>query len=405
MDLPTALVVLIAVAVIAYLVTVVHAATMRTLAAKAEGYRPEERLLAWPKWLSGLVGSLLVLWLLYRVRGILLPFIMGAIIAYLLNPGIDRLERKGWPRNRAIGLVFGVFLLIFVLGALLLVPKMAAQARDLIARYDLFVEQTRRLAAEAQERVEAWGKLVGMLPQDVRNAFSALGDKAQAYGLSLLEAALGWLNRSLVMLSLLIITPIVAFWVLRDYHRLGRKLYRLLPERQRGPTLEVLRDINRVAGGYLLGMATMVVIVGIFTAIVLSVAGVRFSVLLGLMTGILCVIPYLGFPTAVAVVLLTMAVTGKTLGSILIVFGLMLAGNICFDYGVSPRVVGRRVGLHPLLVIFAVLAGGALFKFVGIVLAVPLTGAIKVVLVHFWPEVFSPEPALGRAGPADAAHS
>jgi len=168
---------------------------------------------------------------------------------------------------------------------------------------------------------------------------------------------------------------------------------RALPERQRHEILKVLRDINRVAGGYLLGMVTMVIVVGIFATIVLSVAGVRFAVLLGIMTGVLYVIPYLGFPTAMAAVALTMATMGSSFGGILIVLGVLLAGNVAFDYGVTPRVIGQRVGLHPLLVIFAVLAGAALFKFVGIVLAVPLAGAIKVVLLHFWPEVFGQEPA------------
>ena len=96
MDLPTALVAIIAVAIIAYIVTVVHAATTRTLGGQAETYRPEERLVAWPKWLSGLIGVLLVIWLLYRVKGILLPFMLGAFIAYLLNPGITVLEKRGW---------------------------------------------------------------------------------------------------------------------------------------------------------------------------------------------------------------------------------------------------------------------------------------------------------------------
>jgi predicted PurR-regulated permease PerM len=103
----------------------------------------------------------------------------------------------------------------------------------------------------------------------------------------------------------------------------------------------------------------------------------------------LYVIPYLGFPTAMILVALTMTVTGQSFGVILIVLGVLIAGNICFDYGVTPRVIGQRVGLHPLLVIFAVLAGAALFKLVGILLAVPLMGAVKVVLLHFWPEVFA----------------
>ncbi len=393
MDLPTALVVLIVIAVISYVVTVIHAATILTLAGKGEGYRPEQRLLAWPKWLSALVAVLLVVWLLHRVRAILLPFVLGAVIAYLLNPMIDRLERRKWSRTQAIWAVFSVFLLVFVLAALLLIPASIDQARDVIANYDELVDEARRLVVEAQDTVEGWHTVVGIVPGDLRKAFGDLGEKAQTYARTQLGKGIDWLNRTVVVLSLLIITPVVTFWVLRDYHRLGRRVLRALPERQRTETLKVLREINQVAGGYLLGMATMVIVVGIFATIVLSVAGVRFAVLLGIMTGVLYVIPYLGFPAAMVAIALTMATAGSGFGPILVVLGVLLAGNIAFDYGVTPRVIGQRVGLHPLLVIFAVLAGAALFKFIGIVLAVPLAGAIKVVLLHFWPEVFGQEPA------------
>lgn len=391
MDLPTALVALIAVAVIAYIVTVVHAATTQTLGGQPEVYRPEERLLAWPKWLSGLIGVLLVIWLLYQVRGILLPFVLGAAIAYLLNPGIAQLERRGWPRERAILVVFGVFLVALVLALVLVVPPLTAEARDLVGRYDYYAYQTRQFVMNAQETIVAWGRVVGMVPEDVRRAFANLGERAQEYGASLLRNSLGLLNRSLVLVSLLVITPIVTFWVLRDYQKLGHQLLRALPEPRRGATVAVLSEINKLAGSYLLGMATMMLIVGIFAIAVLSVAQVSFSVLLGIMTGVLYVIPYLGFPTSMAVIALVMGVNGQGAGIILIVLGVLMAGNITFDYGVTPRIIGSRVGLHPLVVIFAVLAGAVLFKFVGIVLAVPVAGAIKVVLLHFWPEVFGPE--------------
>jgi predicted PurR-regulated permease PerM len=391
LDLPTALVAIIAVAIIAYIVTVVHAATTRTLGGQAETYRPEERLVAWPKWLSGLIGVLLVISLLYRVRGILLPFMLGAFIAYLLNPGITVLEKRGWKRERAIGLVFGTFLALFVLAVLLIVPRVTAEARDLVNRYDYYEEQTRHLVMSAQETIVAWGRVVGMLPTDVRKAFANLGEKAQQYAASLLSGSIQLLNRSLVLVSLLVITPIVTFWVLRDYRRLGQKLLRSIPEPRRTAVVAVLSDINQLVGSYLLGMAILVVLVGIFAIIVLSVAGVPFSVLLGIMTGVLYLVPYVGFPASLVVIALTMGVTQHGVGSILMVVGVLFAGNIAFDYLVTPRVIGKRVGLHPLVVIFAVLAGAATFKFIGAVLAVPVAGAIKVVLLHFWPELFSPE--------------
>jgi predicted PurR-regulated permease PerM len=398
LDAETALAALIVVAVIAYVVTVVHAATTRALARRGEAGRPEEGLLVWPRWLTALVAGLLAMWLLYRVRGILLPFIVGAIIAYLLNPAIDRLERRGWPRTQAIALVFGTFLLIFVIAILMVVPAVASQAQDLSSGYGVYAQEARDLMARAREKAELWGQVVGLVPSQVREAFENVAARAQSYALSLLNEALGMLNRSLVIVSLLIITPVVSFWLLRDYHDLGRQVLRVLPERQRETTLAILRDVNQVAGGYLLGMATMAVIVGAYAVAVLTIAGVPFSVLLGAMTGVLYVIPYVGYPTAVVITGLTMVVTGKNLPFILVVLAIMVAGNVISDYGLYPRVVGRRVGLHPLVVIFALLAGGALFGFMGVVLAVPVAGVIKVLSLYFWPQLYQAEPGLVPSG-------
>jgi predicted PurR-regulated permease PerM len=389
-----------AVAVVAYIVTIVHAATTRTLGLQSETYRPEERLLAWPKWLFGLIGVLLVIWLLYRVRGILLPFVLGGLIAYLLNPGIARLERKGWRREKAILVVFGLFLALLVLAVILLVPQFITDANNLVQGYEDYARATRQLWESMRETVEGWGQVVGMLPEEVRSAFSDLANAAQAYGRNVLSKSIIWLNKSVVLVSLLVITPVVTFWVLRDYQRLGERLLRTVPEPRRRSLVEVLGEINKLVGSYLLGMATMMVIVGIFAIIVLTATGVPFSVLLGIMTGVLYVIPYIGFPAAMVVIVLTMAVTDKGLAMILVTLGIMLVGNVAFDYGVQPRVIGKRVGLHPLVVIFSILAGASLFGFVGIVLAVPVAGSIKVVLLHFWPELFSSESEVAQAGDA-----
>lgn len=396
MDLPTALVALMVVAVVAYLVTVIHAATVRQLKLD-ESERPEQGLLMWPRWLLGLIAALLLIWCLYRVRNILLPFIVGAIVAYVLNPAIDRLERRGWTRTNAIGVVFSVFLLLFVIAALLVIPAVAVQAQDLSANYQTYIDQGRKLLGEARRTAELWGQFVGLVPSDVRAAFAEVGDRAQGYALVLLQESLGWLNRSLVIVSLLIISPIVAFWLLRDYHDLGRQVQLVLPVDHRKAMRAILRDINRVAGSYLLGMGIMATIVAAYAILVLTIAGVPFSVLFGLLTGVLYVIPYVGYPTAVVISGLAMAVTGRHLGPILIVLAILVAGNILADYGLYPRVVGRRVGLHPLVVIFALLAGGSLFGFIGVVLAVPLAGVIKVISLYFWPDLFQND---GETAPA-----
>jgi predicted PurR-regulated permease PerM len=392
-DVSIALIAIAVVLVVAYLIIVIHAATMRRMAGLDEGERPEQALLVWPRWLLALAAALVSFWVLYRVREILLPFIVGAIIAYLLNPGIDRLQRRRVERTPAIGIVFGVFLLIFVGVAVLVLPALTAEAKNLGDHYPAYAEAVKNLVGQARRAAEVWGQLVGLVPTDVRAAFAEVGDRAQTYGLSLLQQSIGLLNRSLVIVSLLIISPIVAYWLLRDYHDIGRKVLLVLPERQREPTRKVLRDINQVAGNYLFGMAIMAGIVAAYACIVLAVAGVPFSVLLGIMTGIFYVIPYVGYPSAVIISGLVMASSGRPLGFILVVLAAMVAGNVISDYILYPRIVGHRVGVHPLVVIFAILAGGTLFGFLGVIIAVPLAGVIKVISLHFWPELFQAEPA------------
>jgi len=390
LDLSTAIVALIVVVVLTYVITVIHAATLRVLAHQRGSEEPEASPLAWPRWLWAMVAGLLVIWLLYRVRAILLPFVMGAAIAYLLNPSIDVLQRRGWRRGRAIGVVFGLFLVIFVAVMLLVVPTAAEQAGRLAADYQTYARKGHEFYQGLQHNAKLVGRLVGLLPRDVAAAFAKAGVEVQAYLLSLLQTGPGWLNRSLVIVSLLIITPIVTFWLLRDYHALGRHLLLVLPKRQRETVREMLRDINEMAGRYLLGTIMLSGIVTLYATIVLAVAGVPFSILLGIMTGLFYSVPYIGYPSAVVISGLIMLVSGKKLVFILVVLAIMVVGNLIADQILYPKMVGRRVGLHPLTAIFALLAGGALLGFVGVVLAVPAAAVIKIVILRFWPELGTP---------------
>ncbi len=393
MDVATALLILIAVVVIAYLVTVIHSATLRTLAEGGPAAPPESRLLAWPRWFVGLVVVLFALWALSRVRSILTPFILGAVIAYMLNPLVDRMAVRGIKRNRAISLVFLAFLLLFVIALLIIVPLVASEARGLVADYGDYVQGVRGFAANLERLAVRLGGRFGVVPEDVRQGAARVGQYAQAWGLHLLQSALGWLNRSLSLFFLLIVTPVVTFWLLRDYHNLGRIFLRPLPKGHRQSTVEISHEANRIVGGYLLGLLIMTGLVAVYSTLVLTILGVRFSVLLGVLTGVLSIIPYLGFPAAMLIIALTMLVTGKSVVLIVIVLALHFLGNLASDNLVYPRVIGGRVGLHPLVVIFSILAGGALLNFLGVILAVPLAGVVKVLLTRFWPEVFPAEAA------------
>ncbi len=391
MSFPSLLAWLLAVTVGAYLVTVVYRATQRVLAEDENG-RPETRLVVWPRWLLGVVAGLLAALFLYQVRHILTPFLVGAVVAYALNPVVEVLAGRGMGRNRAISLMFLLVLALVVVGAVLIIPVLVGEAQELVTNYDQYVAQLQAAAARLEETAVRAAGRVGIVPEDVFRALGAVGAYLQRWGLQVLVSALDWLRRSSsLFLGLLVIMPIAAFWLLRDYHVVARLLLRLAPEGQRKSTVEVAAEVNRIVGSYLLGMATMVLVVGIYATLLFLALGARFAVLLGLLTGVLSIIPYLGYPSAMVVVAITMGVTGAGLGKIAVVLGLLVVGNLISDNVVYPRVVGKRMGLHPLVIIFALMAGGALFSFAGMILAVPAAGVIKALLLRFWPEVFAPQ--------------
>ncbi len=385
----TAIVVLITVALVTYLATVIHAATMRSLAERGDEERPETHLITWPRWMFGLLLLLVSLWVLYHVRPILTPFLLGALAAYVLNPVVDRMVTRGSTRGRAVALVFLLLLALVALAAFLIIPAVVNEARTFASDYDTYAARARGLVTDLNEVANRVAGRLGIPPREVQRFFRQFNHRAETSGSDVLLSVWSGLNRGLEILLLLVLTPVVTFWLLRDYHRLGGVLLRLVPETHRSSTVEIAGEINRIVGGYLLGLLTMMVLVGTYSSLVLTLLGVRYSLLLGIITGVLSIIPYFGFPTAMVVIALTMVATGQSVGMIVLAIALHILGNIGSDYLVYPRVVGSRVGLHPLVVIFALLAGGALLQFLGILLAVPTAGVIKMLFCRFWPEPFA----------------
>lgn len=383
MDFGAAVLILIGVVIAAYLVTIVHQLTLRYLAA-GELETAEERLILWPTWMVALLAGLLALWVLYRVRAILLPFVLGVIIAYILDPVTDQMEARGVPRTRAVGLIFLLFLLVVVLAAVVLIPAIVTEARTLIEHYNGYAEATSRWFVGVQQAALRLAERVGVPAARVDEVFARL----RGYGPRLLEEILTWLQDFLGRFGLLIVTPIVAFWLLREYHAIAQVLLRLVPHGQRRYAVDVAGDINRLIGNYLLGVLTTASLVGVYSIIVLLVLGVPYAVLLGFLTGLLSIIPYLGFPAAMVIIAVVMAVTGKGWVLIVVAVGLHIVANMASDYVIAPRIYSGRIGLHPLWVIFAILAGGALLGLPGVILAVPTAGIIKLLLARLWPEPF-----------------
>lgn len=324
-------------------------------------------------WLIGLGLFVLALWLL---SGMLLPFVVGLAVAYLLDPVVDRLERWRLPRWLATTLVLLFFVVILVLLTLLLLPLVQAQVSHLI-------EVLPSYATALRERVLPMiDRLVHRLsPEDVERLRGAAGNYA--------GEVVGWVGRVLTsilsgglalfdVLSVLFITPIVAFYLMRDWDLLVAKVDSWLPLHHAATIREQARQVDATLAGFVRGQALVCLVLGLFYAVALSAAGLDFGLVIGLMAGLLSFIPYVGslfgFVSSTGLALLQF----DDLWRVGIVVGIFLFGQAMEGNVLTPKLVGEKVGLHAVWVIFALLAGGTLFGFVGVLLAVPVAAVIGV---------------------------
>jgi predicted PurR-regulated permease PerM len=320
-----------------------------------------------------------VVLLLLALRDILLPFVAGFALAYLLDPLADRLQKIGVGRLGASLVILVLFVLFFILALVVLVPFAAQQLGALVERLPHYVARLQQLA------VEQAGPLLDRL-----GGRTALPQMQTSVG-NLISQGIAWLGAFLQSLwsggqallsifSLLVVTPVVAFYMLVDWDRMVTTVDSWLPMRHRDTVRTIARDIDQAIAGFVRGQAMVCVILGTFYAVGLSVIGLNFGAIIGMTAGLLSFIPYVGSLTGL---ILSMGVAIvqfwpdwtmilATLG--IFVFGQFVEGNI-----LSPKLVGDSVGLHPVWLMFALLAFGSLFGFVGLLLAVPLAAAVGVI--------------------------
>lgn len=323
-----------------------------------------------------LVALLLALAALYLLRGVLLPFVAGLAIAYFLDPLCDWLERKGCGRALATTVVMIAFTIVVVAVLLLLIPLFQFQVLGLIRSLPDFIAtlqtriepllQTIRHYLTAEQLADLQSSLGGQAGAVVRWIATALG--------TVLSGGLALVN----ILSLIFITPIVTFYLLRDWDRLVAKIDGWLPRAQAEVIREQARLIDRTLAGYARGQATVCLSLAVIYGAGLTIVGLDFGLVVGLLSGLLSFIPFVGTIFGfVASMGLAFAQFSDWL-PIIFVFVIFLIGQILADHVLTPKLVGDRIGLHPVWVIFALLAGGTLFGFVGVLLGLPVAAVVGV---------------------------
>jgi predicted PurR-regulated permease PerM len=318
------------------------------------------------------VSAAVLIFVLWWMGDVILPFIMGGAIAYFLDPLADRLEKLGLSRAMSTIVIALVGVLTFVVLSLAVVPLLVRQLGQLIALApDLLTSFQTFLTARFPDLVQN---------SVVNDTLSTIGDAIKSRGGELAGTLLSSAMTVVNMAVFIVVVPVVTFYMLMDWDRMVAKVDSWLP-RDHAPTIrQIARDIDRVLSGFVRGQVTVCLILGTFYAVALMLAGLEFGLLVGSVAGALTFIPYIGaiIGGALAIGLALFQFWGDWVHigivAAIFAFGQFMEGNI-----VTPKLVGDSIGLHPLWLLFALSAFGTLFGFVGMLVAVPVAAVIGVV--------------------------
>lgn len=329
-------------------------------------------------WLAALAVLILLLWLL---QDILLPFAAGFVLAYFLDPVADALERLGLPRIAATALILAIAVLGVVASILLLAPVLGDQAQrlaqDLPGLLKLLVT---RIDEVTPQRLK---DIIAHTDGSVTGSVGDIAGKATSWLVTVIQSIWSGGQALINLVSLLVVTPIVAFYLLADWDHIVARIDSWLPREHAAEIRVIARDIDAALAGFIRGQGTVCLLLGLFYGLALSLAGLRFGLAIGLGAGFLSFIPYVGaIIGGVLAIGVGLVQFWPDYGSIVLIVAIFAAGQFIEGNFLSPRLVGHSIGLHPVWLMFALFAFGSLFGFAGLLLAVPLA-AIAGVLVRY----------------------
>lgn len=333
---------------------------------------PESRF-----WLFILIAFVLLVWLL---KSVLLPFVAGFAIAYFFNPVVNRIAGSHLPRWVGTTSALLLFILFAVLILVLIVPLIQSQVVSFLQALPSYVNNFK-------QNVVPWAEHIA--GRFAPNGAEQLQNAAQQYAGSIV----GWvgdvlqnvISRGMAIfdvLTLLIVTPVVAFYLLRDWPTLTQVIDDLIPRRYYDSIQTQLQEIDQALSGFVRGQALVCLALGIMYSVGLTLTGLNYGATIGIVAGILSFIPYVGTAFGCIISLLIALAQFNDPMQIGFVMSVFVVGQVIESYFLTPKLVGDRVGLHPVWILFALFVGGALMGFVGILIAVPVAAAIGVLVRH-----------------------
>jgi predicted PurR-regulated permease PerM len=325
------------------------------------------------------LGAIMLLFLV-AVSDILLPFVIGVLVAYLLNPLVEKLTKFVRSRTLASVVVLCAFIAIVALLAIYLLPYIYDQLQQLAVKIPSYINH---IIETYQPRIDALSeRLESFYPEGRKPDLAVVqnvSSSVMAWIAGLLKSVVTSGVNMVNLLSLIFISPIVSLYLLKDWHAILTKLSSLLPKKHKKTVMGLVREMDGMIAAYLRGMLMVAVILAVFYATGLGLAGLNYGVPIGIVTGFLSFIPYVGVLIGVVVSMIVAVFQYShewmPILTVLLVFGVgqFIEGNF-----ITPKIVGESLGLHPVWIIFALLSGGVLLGFVGVVLAVPVAAIIGV---------------------------
>jgi len=343
---------------------------------------PEAEIARFLRQLKFIVLALLALWLVWLLGPILTPFVLGALLGWMGDPLADYLERRGRSRSVAVALVFALMSLIVVLALLVLVPLLERQVGTLLASLPEYQDWLLGTAVPWIEQRTGLELMAWLEPDRLIEWLRSHWQQAGGVATTLF----GYLSRSgfamVAWVANIVLLPILTYYFLRDWDVLVEKVAALVPRDHIDTVSRLARESNDVLAAFLRGQFVVMVALGAIYAVGLQLVGLKLGILIGIIAGLISFIPYLGAATGVvmAVVAALVQAKGLDLQLLALVGVVFVVGQLLESYVLTPRIVGDRIGLHPMAVIFAVMAGGQLFGFLGMLIALPVAAVANVLL-------------------------
>ena len=343
---------------------------------------PEFEIARFLKRLQWLVIAAAVFWLVWMLGPSLTPFVLAALLGWLGDPLVDRLERAGRSRPLAVTIVFVLMSLVLALGLIILVPMIEKQVVTLITGLPEYRDWFMEKAVPWIEQRTGFALMEWLDPNQVVEWVR--GHWQQAGGVA--AAFFGYLSRSgvamIAWIANVLLLPILTFYFLRDWDKLVARVATMIPRDHIGTVSRLANESSDVLSAFLRGQFLVMLALGAIYAIGLSVVGIKLGLLIGVIAGLISFVPYLGAATGIVLALIAAIVQSQGFDwTLLILVGVVFTvGQLLESYVLTPRIVGDRIGLHPVAVVFAVMAGGQLFGFLGMLLALPIAAVANVLL-------------------------